>query len=129
MAGQEWHDSACAMARTRTAASREVDVSGAVPAAATVEEQQPQKESSLLPLDNTLMNVMETTTRHYETEMVVQPAANIQKSTAGSVIFQEGGRRISGLVPQNPVQPPDSSRREKSKRGWPHTEVVPDQIG
>ena len=53
----------------------EVAVSGTASTAAAVEEQQPQEESSLLPLNRTLMNVRESTTRHDETEMAVQPAA------------------------------------------------------
>ena len=68
MTGQEGHDRACARTRTRTTASREVAVSGTASTAAAVEEQQPQEESSLLPLNNTLINVMESTTRHDETD-------------------------------------------------------------
>ena len=90
MTGQEWHDRACARTRTRTAASHEVGVSGTASTAAAVEEQQHQEESSLLPLNNTLMNVMELNTMHDETNMAFQPGANKTKSTAGSVIFQEG---------------------------------------
>ena len=41
MTGQEGHDKACARTRTRTAASREVAVSGTASTAAAVEEQQP----------------------------------------------------------------------------------------
>ena len=123
MTGQEGHDKACARTRTRTAASREVAVSGTASTAAAVEEQHPQEESSLLPLNNTLMNVMESTTRHDETEMAVQPAAKKKKSTAGSVIFQEG-RRISDIVPQSPVQPLDSPRREKFKKSLVTYRVV-----
>ena len=62
------------------------------------------------------MNVMESTTRHDETEMAVQPAAKKKKSTAGSVIFYQEGRRISEIVPQSPVQPLDCPRREKFKK-------------
>ena len=115
MTGQEGRDRACARTRTRAAASREVGTSGAAPGAAAVEEEQPQEESSLLPLNSTLMGVLESTTRRDETEMADQPAAKKKKSTAGSVIFQDG-RRISDIVPQSTVRPPDSPRREKFKK-------------
>ena len=96
--------------------------------AAAVEEEQPQEESSLLPLNSTLMGVLESNTRRDETEMADQPAAKRKKSTAGSVIFQDG-RRISDFVPQSLVRPPDSPRREKFKKAWPQSEVKTDQIG
>ena len=115
--GYDGHDWACARTRTRGAACREVGVFGTAPVAAAVEEQQPQgpRGSSFLPLNNTLMNVMELTTRHDETEMAVQPTAKKKKSTAGSEIFQEG-HRVSFVVPLSPVRPPDSPRRDKFKK-------------
>ena len=91
----------------------EVAVSGTASTAAAVEEQQPQEESSLLPLNSTLMNVRESTTRHDETDGC--SVCCQEKSTAGSMIFQEG-RRISDIVPQSPVQPLDSPRRERFKK-------------
>ena len=90
----------------------EVAVSGTASTAAAVEEQQPQEESSLLRLNSTLINVRESTTRHDETEMAVQPAAKKNQLLA---VCQEG-RRNSDIVPQSPVQPLDSPRREKFKK-------------
>ena len=113
--GQEGRDRACARTRTRAAASREVGTSGAAPGAAAVGDEQPQEESSLLPLNSTLMGVLESTTRRDETEMADQPAAKKKKSAAGSVIFKDG-RRISDIVPQSPVRPPDSPRGGKFKK-------------
>ena len=110
MTEQDGEDRARVTTRTRAAASREVGTSGAAPCTAAVEEEQPQEESPLLPLNSTLMGVLESTTRRDETDMADQPAAKKKKSTAGSVIFQDG-RKISDIVPQSPVRPPDSPRR------------------
>ena len=79
----------------------------------------------MLPLDITLMNVLESTTRHDETEMAVQPAAKKKKSTAGSVIFQEA-RRISDIVLQSPLHHQIVREGKSSIRACSHTEMAPD---
>ena len=81
----------------------------------TEQTELPQEVSPLLPLNNTLMNVMESTTRHNVTEMAVHPAAKKPKSAAGSVIFEEG-RRISDIVPQSHVLPLDTPSSENFKK-------------